>query len=237
MSISAPFGYDEIVPLDKAHRVLMPSGTTPSFCRTINALALSVGEFVAAARDYPIVFATGDAGKSFAPVIVLGLEAATNLFLDESGEWDRNAYFPAYVRRFPFCLSKERIVCIVRSYVDASGMPLYDERGSATPRWQAAQALLAGFEDDLERTAQLCAVLAKLELLEGFSIGVKDAPQIQLAGMVRVAEPKLRALAPARVKALVDKGFMGLIYAHLHSLENFSRLAARRTLRKAGGKG
>jgi hypothetical protein len=55
--------------------------------------------------------------------------------------------------------------------------------------------------------------------------------------MVRVAEPKLRALAPARVKALVDKGFMGLIYAHLHSLENFSRLAARWTLRKAGGRG
>ena len=237
MSISAPFGYDEIVPLDKAHRVLMPSGTTPSFCRSINALALSVGEFVAAARDYPIVFATGDAGKSFAPVIVLGLEAGTNLFLDESGEWDRNAYFPAYVRRFPFCLSKERIVCIVRSYVDASGMPLYDGRGNATPRWQAAQALLAGFEDDLERTAQLCAALAKLELLESFSVQVKDAPQIQLAGMVRVAEPKLRALAPARVKALVDKGFMGLIYAHLHSLENFSRLVARWNLRTAGGKG
>ena len=237
MSISAPFGYDEIVPLDKAHRVLMPSGTTPSFCRSINALALSLGEFVAAARDYPIVFATGDAGKSFAPVIVLGLEARTNLFLDESGEWDRNAYFPAYVRRFPFCLSKERIVCIVRSYVDASGMPLYDGRGNPTPRWQAAQALLAGFEDDLERTAQLCAALAKLELLESFSVQVKDAPQIQLAGMVRVAEPKLRALAPARVKALVDKGFMGLIYAHLHSLENFSRLVARWNPRKAGGRG
>jgi hypothetical protein len=170
-------------------------------------------------------------------VIVLGLEPGTNLFLDESGEWDRDAYFPAYVRRFPFCLSKERIVCIVRSYVDASGMPLYDGRGDATPRWQAAQALLAGFEDDLERTAQLCAALAKLELLESFSVQVKDAPQIQLAGMVRVAEPKLRALAPARVKALVDKGFMGLIYAHLHSLENFSRLVARWNPRKAGGRG
>jgi hypothetical protein len=235
--LRAPFGYDEIVALDKKHRVLMPSGTTPSFCRTINALALSVGEFVAAARDYPIVFATGDAGKSFAPVILLGLEAGVNLFLDESGEWDRAAYFPAYVRRFPFCLSKERIVCIVKSYVDAAGMPLYDARGNATPRWQAAQALLAGFEDDLERTAQMCAALAKLELLESFSVQVKDAPQIQLAGMVRVAEPKLRALVPARVKALVDKGFMGLIYAHLHSLENFSRLVARWNLRKAGGKG
>ena len=237
MTISAPFGYDEIVPLEKTHRVLMPSGTTPSFCRTINALAVSVGEFIAATRDYPIVFATGDGGKSFAPVILLGLEAGMNLFLDQTGEWDRAAYFPAYVRRFPFCLSKERVVCIVKSYIDAGGVPLYDARGNATPRWQAAEALLAGFDADLERTAQMCSALAKLELLESFSVQVKDAPQIQLAGMVRVAEPKLRALAPARVKALVDKGFMGLIYAHLHSLENFSRLVARWNLRKAGGKG
>src|SRR5260370_33612048 len=179
MSISAPFGYDEIVPLDKAHRVLMPSGTTPSFCRSINALALSVGEFVAAARDYPIVFATGDAGKSFAPVIVLGLEARTNLFLDESGEWDRNAYFPAYVRRFPFCLSKERIVCIVRSYVDASGMPLYDGRGNATPRWQAAQALLAGLGGGLASARHLCAALAQTEPLASFSVRGKGAPHDQ----------------------------------------------------------
>jgi len=237
MSISAPFGYDEIVPLEKSHRVLMPSGTTPSFCRTINALAVSVGEFVAAARDYPIVFASADAGMSFAPVILLGLEAGVNLFLDETGEWDRAAYFPAYVRRFPFCLSKERVVCIVKSYVDAGGVPLYDARGNATPRWQAAEALLAGFDADLERTAQMCAALAKLELLESFSMQVKEAPEIQLSGMVRVAEPKLRALAPARVKALVDKGFMGLVYAHLHSLENFSRLVARRNLRRAADKG
>src|SRR5260221_9449971 len=184
MSISAPFGYDEIVPLDKAHRLLMPSGTTPSFCRSINALALSVGEFVAAARDYPIVFATGDAGKSFGTVIGLGLEAGTNLFLDESGEWDRNAYFPAYVRRFPFCLSKERIVCIVRSYVDASGMPLYDGRGNPTPRWQAAQALLAGFEDDLERNAQLCAALAQLEPLPSLSVQGEDAAKNSPAAQI-----------------------------------------------------
>src|SRR5258707_15359817 len=144
MSISAPFGYDEIVPLDKAHRVLMPSGTRPSFCRSINALALSVGEFVAAARDYPIVFATGDAGKSFAPVILLGLEAGVNLFLDESGEWDRDAYFPAYVRRFPFCLSKEGIVCLERPYGHAPGMPLSDGRGNAPPRCQPGHALRAG---------------------------------------------------------------------------------------------
>jgi hypothetical protein len=225
--MSAPFGYDEIVPLERHHRVLMPSGTTPSFCRAIHALAVSVGEFVPAARDYPIVFASGDGGKSFASVIVLGLEPGMNLFLDATGEWDRSTYFPAYVRRFPFCLSQERVVCIVKSYVDAGGVPLYDAKGNPTPRWKAAEELLAGFNADLERTAKMGEALAGLDLLETFSVQVQDAPQLQLAGMVRVSEKKLGALAPARLKALLDKGFLGLIYAHLHSLENFSRLVAR----------
>ena len=237
MAIAAPFGYDEIVPLEKSHRVLMPSGTTPSFCRTINALAVSVGEFVAAARDYPIVFASADAGKSFAPVILLGLQAGVNLFIDESGEWDRSTYFPAYVRRFPFCLSKERVVCVVKSYIDASGVPLFHVWGEPTPRWKAAQDLLAGFDADLERTAQMCAALVRLELLEPFSVQVKDAPEIQVGGMARVAEPKLRALAPARLKALNDKGFLGLVYAHLHSLESFNRLVARWNRRRASAPG
>lgn len=227
MASGAPFGYGDVVPLDKAQRVLMPGGGTPAFCRSLHALAVSVGEFVAAAHDYPIVFATGDGGKTHAPVVVLGLESGTNLFLDAAGEWDRNCYVPAYVRRFPFCLSTERVVCVVKDYVDPGGVPLFDEAGNPTAPWQAASALLAGFDADLERTAQMCAALTRLELFEPFSVQVRDRPDIQLAGMVRVAEPKLRSLAPARLKALMDKDFLGPVYAHLHSLENFARLLAR----------
>ena len=54
-----------------------------------------------------------------------------------------------------------------------------------------------------------------------------DRPEFQLSGMFRIAEAKLQALRPASLKALLDKGFLGLLYAHLHSLENFSRLVAR----------
>ena len=235
MTVRAPFGYDEIVPLEKHHRVLMmPSGTTPAFCRRINALAVSAGEFVIAARDYPIVFARNDQG--FAPVIVLGLEPDVNLFVDDAGDWDRTCYLPAYVRRFPFCLANERVVCVVRSYIDAGGVPLYHAWGAPTPRWQAAQQLLAGFEADLARTTQMCAALARLDLLEPFSMQVTDAPHVQVGGMARVAEPRLRALAADGLKALVDPGFLGLVYAHLHSLENFSRLAARWRLRRGAGK-
>jgi len=244
VKITAPYGYDEIVPLQKKHRVLMPAGTTPAFCRSLNALAVSIGEFTVAARDYPIVFVTVDAGKTFAPAIVLGLDQGSNLFVDESGQWDRGAYFPAFVRRYPFCISKlyvdgepssDRVVCVATSYIDPGGLELFDAAGEATPAWRAAERLLAEYEADLDRTAALCAALARLQLLEPFTIELygEAQPQLKLAGMYRVAEAKLRDLKPASHKVLVSKSFMGLIYAHLHSLENFQRLAARRSAQRA----
>ena len=226
MTITAPYGYDEVAALQKTQRVLLPAGTTPMFCRTLNALAVSVAEFVIAGRDYPVVFAAADGGKSFAPVIVLGLTQGANLFVDASGEWDRSAYFPAFVRRFPFCLSKV--------YVDDGGVVLFDERGAPTQRWQAVERLLLEFEADLDRTGQMCAAIARLDMLEPFSMRVNDLPHIQLTGMHRVSEARLRALKPASLKALLEKGFLSLLYAHLHSLENFSRLVARQ---KAAGRG
>ena len=243
MKITAPYGYEEIVPLQKDHRVLMPAGTTPAFCRKLNALAISLAEFTAAARDYPIVFASLDRGKSFAPVIVLGLAEGANLFLDEAGQWDRTTYFPAFVRRYPFCISKlyvdgeaksERVVCVAKAYVDDAGMALFDAQGKPSSRWRAAERLLSEYEADLDRTAQMCAALARLQIFEPFTMQVMseaNQPQVKLAGMHRVSEPKLRDLKPASHKVLVNKGFMGLIYAHLHSLENFQALLARQAAR------
>ena len=249
MKITAPYGHGEIVPLRKEHRVLMPAGTTPDFCRGLNALAISYAEFVAAARDYPIVFASVDRGASFAPVAVLGLAEGQNLFIGASGEWDASVYLPAFVRRYPFCLSKlyvdgkprgERVVCVAKAYVDASGVALFDAAGRATPRWQAAERLLADYESDLDLTAQMCAAFARMRLLQPFSMQVlrEDAPALKLAGMYRVDEAKLRDLKPASHKVLVAKGYMGRIYAHLHSLENFARLYARAaTPPRASGRG
>src|SRR5204862_5966966 len=137
MKIAAPYGYDAIVPLQKIHRVLMPGRTTPVFCRSLNAIAVSIAEFAIAARDYPLVFASVDGGSAFAPVIVLGIEQGENLFVDTAGEWDREVYFPAFVRRYPFCISKvyldgepqsERMVCVATSYIDSAGIELFDAK-------------------------------------------------------------------------------------------------------------
>jgi hypothetical protein len=240
MKITAPYGYDDIVPLKKTHRVLLPAaGELPVFARRLNALALSLAEFVVAARDYPIVFASLDRGRSFAPVIVLGLSQGENLFLDHMGEWDRHAYVPAFLRRYPFCISKlyvdgeaksERVVCVAKSHIDDAGEALFDESGTPAPRWKTAERLLSEFEADLDRTAEMCAALARMRLLQGFTIqlDVGQAEPVKLSGIYRVSEARLRDLKPASHKMLVNKGFMGLIYAHLHSHENFRRLLDRR---------
>lgn len=238
MQITPPFGYGEIVPLKKTHRVLMTHGATPSFCRSINALALSSSEFTAAGRDYPIVFSSPDAGKSFAPLAVLGLKSRQNVFITQAGEWDPAVYLPAFVRRYPFCLSKlyvdgkprsERVVCVASEYLDKSGRMLYDRKGGRTPHWAAMEQLLTDYENDLDRTAAMCANFNELGLFEQFTMQAipNRGEKMELKGMFRISETKLAALAGGVLAKLIGSGLMGKAYAHLHSLENFIRLLDR----------
>lgn len=237
LTITPPYGYREIVPLKKTDKVLLPGGLTPEFCRTANTLALSAAEFVAAARDYPIAFASGD-GQSFAPVALLGLAEKQNLFIDSKGAWISGHYVPAFIRRYPFCLARttvngkagtNRIVCIEKSYLDAGGLPLYDEQGKVTANWSGFEQLLQSYENDLEMTSQMCEAFAKLGLFESFEFKIMNGVQAALTikGMYRIDEKRFLELKPASHKAMVTKGFMGRIYSHFHSLENFSRLYQR----------
>lgn len=241
--ITPPFGYGNVVPLQKTHRVrLSAAGATPDFCRSVNALALSVTEFSTAARDYPIVFARANAGETYAPVVVLGLADAQNLFVDTAGAWDATTYLPAFVRRYPFCISRlqvqggqrsEKVVCVASAQLSRQGTPLFDAAGEPTPQWQAAQGLLQEYENDLEATARMCAFFGELDLFSPFTFQIMqgEAPSLTLQGMHRIDEKKLEALKPAKHKALVTRGWMGKIYAHIHSLENFTRLYRRAVAR------
>ena len=61
MQISPPFGYKELVPLNRSQKVrLLSPGEVPEFARTLNAIPISYTEFSPVARDYPIVFTSGD---------------------------------------------------------------------------------------------------------------------------------------------------------------------------------
>lgn len=247
MQITPPYGYTEVVPLERSHRVLLPdpaAGTAPGFARGVNAMAISFSEFATAQRDYPIVFAAAGDGGDFAPLAVLGLAEAENLFVDGEGRWETGSYVPAFVRRFPFCTARiagapaasaERVICVERAWIDDGGIALFGADGAPTPAWVERERLLAEYEKDLETTAQMCAFLARLELLVPFTFEVRngDQPGLTLNGMHRVDEARFAALNAANHKALASRGLAARIYAHLFSLANFARLAERAIARQA----
>lgn len=240
MEISPPFGYKEVVPLYKNQKVrLLKPGEVPPFVRELNAIPISYSEFGVVSRDYPIVFTSGDQGKTVAPVAVLGMTGGENLFVTESG-WAERSYVPAYVRRFPFCMARvkrdeveqaQRLICVEKEFSGTEGEPMFDDKGEPLERWKEMERLLSEYETDLERSREMCAILSDYALLEPFTMQAKTATggQMQLTGMYRIAEKKIEDLNSSQIKNLVRKGVLGRVYAHLLSLDNFNRLLERKT--------
>ena len=244
MQINPPFGYQKIIPLYRNTKIRLPAaGELPAFVQATNAVPVSYAEFAVACRDYPLTFVTTDNGKSFSPVAIIGIAGSENLFLRD-GQWDKSAYLPAYIRRYPFCMARvtlegqeqaDRLVCIEEAFLSDAGEAMFDEAGNPLPRWEATGKLLEEFERDLERTREMSGILADFGLLEPFTVQavLEGAQPMNLGGMFRVDEKKLEFLNAAQHKTLIRKGIMGRIYAHLISLENFARLLARKGERNA----
>ena len=240
MDIKPPFGYRTIVPLNRTQKVrLLRPGEVPEFARTLNAIPISYTEFAPIQREYPIVFTSGDGGSSFSPVAVLGMAQGENLY-NAGGTWSANAYVPAYARRFPFCMAKvtldkveqqNRLICVEKSYLDdQAGEAMFDASGQPLEKWKEIERLLTEYEVDLERSREMCGILADYGLLEPFVMQAKftGGGDAQLTGMHRVAETKIGHLNASQLKNLVRKGVLSRVYAHLLSLDNFTKLLDRR---------
>jgi hypothetical protein len=240
MQISPPFGYQQVVPFQKTHKVrLLAPGEAPQFVREGGALPISYSEFVPAGRHYPIIF-IGD-GKSYNAVAVVGMNTKENLFVAD-GRWAGDVYMPAYARRYPFCMAKlsvnrveqkNRLICVEQSALDEKGEAMFDAKGEPSGKWKELERLLGEYEADLERVRGMCGILADYGLLEPFTMKATLKPEkgggtMQLGGMHRVAEKAIENLNAAQLKNLVRRGIMARIYVHLLSLEHFGNLLDRK---------
>ena len=247
MDIQPPFGYKEIAPLNRNQKVrLLRPGELPEFVRNLNAIPISYTEFAPASREYPVIFAAvAENRQVYAPVAALGLAAGENLY-DNGGAWASGVYVPAYVRRFPFCMAKvtfdkveqqNRLICVEKAHLDeAAGEAMFDAKGQPTERWKDIERLLSEYEADLERSREMCGILADYGLLEPFTMQAKlnkGGDPLAMTGMFRVAEAKIEHLNASQLKNLVKKGILSRIYAHLLSLENFARLLDRKAAKAA----
>jgi hypothetical protein len=189
---------------------------------------------------YRLKFAQADRDR----VAVLGLTSGENLFY-KGDNWASGVYIPAYARRYPFCMArvnlnqveqKDRLICVEKKYIDDQGEQMFDEKGQPNAKWKDLERLLGEYEADLERSREMCSILADYGLFEPFTMQASlrdDASKpMQMGGMFRVVEKNLENLNAAQLKNLMRKGIMPRVYMHLLSLANFGRLLDRKAARK-----
>ncbi len=211
--------------------------TAPFLART-HAIPITIDEFVAAQRYYPIVFASGE---NPVPLALMGLNEGVNVFVDDEGKLLGETYVPAYVRRYPFMLARirqdadELSLCfdpqsgLVGDYDE--GNPLFDN-GQASETTQAILKFCEEFEISAQRTNAFMTELQATGLLIEGEAAVQVTGHEQpfvYRGFQMVAEEKFRELRGDELRKMNQNGILQLVMAHMFSLslvpEIFSKQA------------
>ncbi|NIJ36844.1 hypothetical protein FHR22_001493 [Sphingopyxis panaciterrae] len=225
-----PLFYKDLVPLssvDHADFRARPLDKA-DFLVDQHAVPLTSDEFVPASRFYPIVFS---AGENPVPLALMGLNEGMNTFVDADGKLINPVYVPAYIRRYPFLLARLR--------PDSDELSLcFDPTSGAVGKFDEGDALFEdgkptepvnsvlefckNFEESGLRTGAFMDELKKADLLMDGEVSIQpdgsDKPFVY-RGFQMVDENKLRELRGDVLRKMAQNGMLGLIFAHLFSLQ------------------
>ncbi len=235
--------YERPVPLNREDHKDLRLKAVPNirFAKNTHSVPLTGAEFGVAARDLLIVFA-GNSVADSGPIALLGLRKDEKLYIDAEGQWARDTYIPAFVRRYPFVLAEKPAaedgedftVFLDESYEGfnkTEGERLFNEDGTDAELLTNAVNFLGEFQQNIARTKKFMEHLVKNDLLEPRNVqlqkGGEGGKAINLNGLYVINEDKLRALDATTTHELLVDGVLGWAYAHLLSLGNIDRLAAR----------
>lgn len=208
------------------------------FASTAIAVPIVVGEFSAALRDYPILFATS--GDDVSPIVLFGMEEV-NLWVTD-GRWEQGAYLPAYVRRYPFVFVKhgEQLALAIDpasgrfGQGGSEGRALFEE-GKPSAVTQEILRFCDAFRADSDATTDFCRALKTKDLLidQHANATLASGRKVAVGGFQVIDAARLAALDAATVVEWHNKGYLALAHLHLASLARFEQLFARRNARDA----
>jgi hypothetical protein len=206
-----------------------------SFTKPTNSVPINVQEFGLVAKTYPIVF-TGD--DLSAPVAILGLENSQNVFVDSKGEWEKGAYIPAYVRRYPFAFTgneEQLILCVDESsdrFKAKAGKDddkFFDGK-EQTEFTQAALQYCTEYQRDQAFSLAFAKALSEKGLLIERQITAnlegRDKPVV-LGGFKVIDEEKVNNLDDKTVQEWYKNGFLALLSFQLLSMSNWQNVLMR----------
>lgn len=206
------------------------------FLATAHAIPVTVDEFALAQRHFPIVFSVGE---NPVPLALMGLNEGVNTFVDDDGMLLNDIYVPAYIRRYPFMLARlredgdELSLCFDPT-TDAIGQfeegePLFVD-GQISETTRGILEFCEQFEQAGQRTGAFMQELIEHKLLMDGEVTIQQEGSSQpyiYRGFQMVSEEKLRDLRGDVVRKMVQSGLLGLIYAHLLSMNLARDIFAR----------
>jgi hypothetical protein len=238
--------YDRVVPIaSDTHRDWSVKLTDDfTFAKSLNSVPILAVEFIAAAQDYAIVFAT--ANDAVFPAVLLGFEDGSNLCVDAEGAWV-GGYLPAFLRRYPFVFAEDSngegrsfTLCIDEEYAglnrEGRGERLFDSDGNRTQYLQTMLTFVSQFQAQFNLTQTFGERLKRLGLLEDAQARFTTAEGRSgtLGGFQTIVRDRLKAIPEAELKEMFTTDELELCFVHLHSLQNINRLGSKAPTRAVG---
>jgi hypothetical protein len=197
-------------------------------------IPIVASEFRKAAIQYPIVFAKSAQTGRFAPYVLTGLAPEENLFW--SGTELDVAYVPLNVRRQPFYVGGESVLCVDLDSPcldEAGDLTIVDADGKDSAHLSGILAILGELLAGQAATENLVARLLALNLLVPLLLDIRldDGTPLKIQGLYGVDEEELRRLPASELSDLWSTGLLELIYAVLLAsgqIFNLVRLKNRR---------
>jgi len=231
---SLPLFYTNPVPLniDDHQDLSLKMGFGYDFTKDVNAVPINMIEMIQVSRYYPIGFSP-DANAT--PVAILGLRNEENLFVDESGKWQDQAYIPAYIRRYPFIFSElansdKLTLCIDGKdelFEKGNDFPFFEKGGQPSDLSNNALEFCKSYHAAAAQTVEFSRFISKTNLLvdRKMNINIGDEKKINFSGFRIIDEKKLNDLDDALFLQIKNKGYLPFLYAHIFSGSQWQNLS------------
>ena len=236
--------FEKIVPVNKdvhAHSKVAEISSF-AFASKLHVAYVTMQEFTRVAAIFPIVFVEDKDQDAFRPVVLLGLIAGQNLFVDATGKW-LASYVPAAIRRYPFALAPggtdgQYLVCIdeASSLVSTTrGAALFDDRGEPTQVIENVKGYLSELQQMEAVTNGFTRFLAEHNMFTPLNLSVRHSSEVKnILGCYAINEERLNNLSDELFLEIKNKRYLPAAYAHLISLAQTERLVKLQD--EAGGK-
>ena len=207
------------------------------FSEKINSALIFPNEIKAAQRDYPILFIKNPETGQFQSVVLLGLVAGENQYINNG--WQAS-YIPAMINKGPFIIGFEEKeengekvkLPIVAIDMDnprvnkKSGEPIFLEDGQASPYLLQVNQSLKTLHEGSQLNQEMFAAFLKNDLIEPVALNIElnNGEKISLQGNYTLNEEKLSQLSGDALTELHSSGLLRVAYFITASLDNIQRL-------------